>query len=336
MRMRIVIFMIAGLLAAAPRPASAQVVLPAGSEARVAVSRIDELVVYHKQREELVVRASLTAPEGADSVERLAFVIPVPAAPDLVEMVDSRVFTDIRNFELRHSDSGPALPEIAGEYVWTVISREQGKPIHDTLNSWLELNGLNTLPDESLRYCDDNSWSFVILRVSRCGHRCAGTLRPLRISFESENVAFPLKSVKQEHPVSVCLFLITKDSLDPAPLEDFGFALGSGADLPNRMTLKRLPRSVESMLVRFGNHGGVFKELRRGPIYLYTAKAEFTAADSHAPQWKTEVQLPGPRTSLLGMLVNALAVAAAVLAVMLLSRPRKKLPDDPDTAKKAD
>lgn len=329
---RTAIYMIAAALAAlAPPPASAQIVLPSGSQAKVAVSRIEQIVAYHKQREELVVRAALTAPEGAASVERLAFIIPVPAAPDLVEMEDSRVFSAMRTFELRRADDGAVLPEIAGDYVWTVVSPKQGKPIHDTLNNELNDYGLNTLPNESLKYYDDNAWSFVVLRVSRCAHRNAGTLRPVRIAFESERITFPLKTVRQDSPVSAYLFLITKESLDLSPLEDFGFTLGS----PNRVTHKQLPERVDMMLQAFGNHSGIFKELRHGRIFLYSARAEFSA-DSRMPEWTTEVQVPGPRTSPLGMFLNVLAAAAAVLAVLLLSRPRKKPQDDPDSAKKAD
>ena len=312
------------LIIAAGHFAAGQVVLPSGSTTKVLVSRIEEVVVYHKQWEELVVRAALSEPEGAATVDRLAFIIPVPGDPDLVEMDDPAVFADMHGFDLRRSNAIPPLPEIAGDYVLSLIKREPGKPISETLNAWLELNGLNTLDESSLACYEQNGWSFVVLRVSRCSHRCAGLLRPVRISFEGQAITFPLKHVRQEQPVSASLFLITKDSVDVTPLEDFGFTLGSGGEVPNRVKIKRLPHSVESMIRKLGNHRGVFRELTRGRIYFYSARAVLGAGDADAPAWQTDVQLPEPRMSAYGIAQNALAVAAAVLMVVLLSRPRKK------------
>jgi len=312
------------LIVAAGHFAAGQVVLPSGSTAKVLVSSIEEVVVYHKQWEELVVRAALSVPEDSATVDRLAFIIPVPGDPDLVEMDDPAVFADMHSFDLRRSDTAPALPEIAGDYVLSTIKREPGKPISDTLNAWLELNGLNTLDEKSLAWYEENGWSFVVLRVSRCGHRCAGVLRPVRISFEGYAITFPLKHVRREQSVCAALFLITKEGVDITPLEDFGFTLGSGGEVPHRVKIKRLPRSVESMIRKFGNHRGVFRELTRGRVYFHSARAQFGASDADTPVWQTDVQLPEPRMSAYGIAKNALAVAAAVLMVVLLSRPRKR------------
>ena len=324
MPIRAIVAAAAALAIAAGHPAAGEVVLPSGSTAKVPVSRIDEVVVYHKQWEELVVRAVLADPEGASCVERLALIIPVPVDPDLVELEDPAVFTDVKAFDLRRPDGYPPLSEIPGDYDLSPIKREPGKPIFETLNAWLELNGLNTVTDGSLDYYERNDWSFVVLRVSRCNHRSAGMLKPVRICFEGQAISFPLKHVREGRPITASVFLITKNSVDISPLEDFGFTLGSGGDVPNRVKIKRLPHSVESMIRKFGNHRSVFRELTRGRIYFYSAKADFGAGDADPPAWKTDVELPEPRMSPYGIAQNVLAVSAAVLMVVLLSRPRRK------------
>jgi len=313
-----------------------QLVLPSGSQGSVSLARIDEIVVYHKQWEELIVRATIAEPVDMPTIERLAFVVPVPGIPDLAELQSSDVFTELKAFEQRHPDGADKVPEIAGDYVLSTVAREQGKPICETLNRWLELNGLNTIEESKLKWYDENGWSFVVQRISRTSHHGAGALKPVRISFEESYVTFPLKHAVQDQPVSATLFLITKDNLDTSLLEDYGFTLRLGADVPNRVNFKSLPQSVETMVTKFGNHRGVFKELRRGHVYLYSALADFTPGDASRQQWEADVQIAGPRMSVAGLTQNALAIAAAVLTIVLMSLPKKKPANDRNTAKTPD
>lgn len=297
-------------------PARGQLVLPGEADRGVTLVEVNQLAIYHKQRQELIVQATLDLP--ATGVERLAFVIPVPSAPEYVGFEDSQVLRDL-GAHRRHAAGGPwGTREIAGDYGLTkaAISPENDRPVSEALNAWLTLNGLGAIDSARLKYYDEHGWSFVVQRVSGSTHGGRGTLRPVRISFGGKRITFPLRLMAAEQSFSCRLFLMTKNNLDVTPLEDYGFSISGG---PSRLKLNQLPESVGSLVGRAGAGYGVFREFKRGPIYLFSA-----AADVYKPDWPAEVQLPGPHISSIGMIQNILAVAAAATAVIMLSRARKK------------
>ena len=299
-------------------PARGQLVLPDEADRGVALVEVSQLAIYHKQRQELIVQATLDLPANATGVERLAFIIPVPSAPEYVGFEDSSVLRDLGTPH-RHAAGGLwNTPEITGDYGLpeAAISPENDRPVSEALNAWLTLNGLGTIDAAKLKYYDEHGWSFVVQRVSGSTHSGRGTLRPVRISFGGRRITFPLRMMANEQPFSCRLFLMTKNNLDVTPLEDYGFSISAG---PSRPKLKQLPESVGSLVGRAGAGYGVFKEFKRGRIYLFSA-----AAHIYKPDWPTEVQLPGPHASPIGIIQNVLALAAAATAVIMLSRARKK------------
>jgi len=298
--------------------ARGQIVLPGGTPQTVSLVRLNELVIYHKQREELIIQAVLDWPAGEHDASRLAFVIPVPAAPESVKFEDSSVLDDMISYERREPNAPQRPPEAPGDYKLTypAITAEEDEPVSESLNRWLALNGLATIDAAKLKYYDDNGWSFVVERVWGGEHHGIGALKPVRISFGATRITFPVRMMASSRPFSCSLFLITKNNLDVTPLEDYGFSISEGA---SRKKLKHLPESLESIVSKAAANRSLFKELKRGHIYMFSA-----AGDVHQPDWSGEVLLPGPHASPFEIVQNVLAVAAAALAVIIMTRPRKK------------
>ena len=296
----------------------AEIVLPVKSEGTVPLARVDEFVVYHRQREELLVQASILPDADMPAFELLAFVIPVPAEPDLAELCDTNVLADLRAME----DPGrsiDALPTISGNYEVRKVGCEKG-----ALNNWLTLNGLNTIDAGKLKYYEDNGWSFVVQRVMSGDLGRPGALKPVRISFACTYITYPLRFMLKDHPLEASLFLITKDNLNVSGLEDFGFSLGFGGDRPGRTRVKLLPQSVDLFLSSCCSRFTGFKELRRGNVHLYSAGASLNTSEDDRVNWSDEIQISGPHMSTAGLIQIFLAVAAAVTAVLVISRPRKR------------
>jgi hypothetical protein len=247
-------------------------------------------------------------------------VIPVPAVPEIAALEDSPVLLDMRSYKRQPPDDLRKLPEIAGDCSPSIVVPQANVPVSETLNDWLTLNGLQRITAGKLKFYDDNGWSFVVQRVSGIEHRNAAALRPVRISFGAGHITFPLRLMTDAGPFFCRLFLVTKRSLDVTPLEEYGFTVND--DL-SRTTLKQLPDSAELLVSRSGSSFSVFKELRHGHIHLFSAAGEF-----RQPLWRSEVQLAGPDVSLSSVVPNVLAVAAAVIAVILMNGPRRKVHND--------
>jgi len=299
-------------------PAWGQIALPAGSDGSVSVVELTELAIYHKQRQELIVRAVLDLPAGPVDVDRLALIIPVPSVPEFIGFEDSSVLRDVKGYYRRGQGDLQEPRRITGDYELTrrAIAADDTNPASQMLNRWLAANGFAPVEAADLKYYDENGWCFVVERVSGGKPLGIGALRPVRISFGGGRITFPVRIMAGPRPFSCTLFLMTKNNLDVTPLEDYGFGIGDGA---SRKKLKHLPESLAALIGRSGGEYSVFKEFKRGHVYLFSA-----TTDVHRPDWPGEVQLPGPHVSIFGIMQNVLAVAAAALAVIIMSRRRKK------------
>ena len=308
------------LLLAAAGNACAAVVTPGESLQQAVLAEVDQFCVFHKQREELVVQATVKLPDQAGSIDRIAFVIPVPGTPDSAVLESAPVLRDIRAFTRRSSFGLPAPPEVVGEEQPSVISAGSKGPLSDALNRWLALNGLQTIRLERLRPYDDGEWSFVVQRAYTSGYSGNVLLRPVRISFNTRNIVFPLRLMQNDEKLVCRLAVMTKGSLNTEPLEEHGFALGESA---GPVRLAQLPESVEMLVNRAGSRFSVFKEMRRGNVYLFSA-----AAEVHDAAWDSEITIAEPRIPLLSTMQNILAVGAAVAVVLLMNRAKKKTNGD--------
>jgi len=291
-------------------------VMPSESLHKATLTEVDEFVIFHKQREELLVQARVKLPEKPGAVDRIGFIIPVPGTPDSAVLEGPSLLRDIRTFMRQSAYGLPAPPEVVGEEQPSIISSRDGEPVSEALNRWLARNGLQTVRLERLRPYDEEEWSFVIQRAYTSGYSGDVLLRPVRISFGTTEIVFPLRLMTGEGPLACRLFLMTHDNLNTEPLEEFGFAMGKKA-APVRLV--QLPESIELLVGRAAGRFSVFKELRRGNIYLFSA-----AAQVHGARWNCEVTLAKPHVPLLSAVQNILAVAAAVAAVLLMNRPKKK------------
>lgn len=180
-------------------------------------------------RQEIVLGLDLAAPSGARSSSgprRPAVVLPVPATPTVTALDDAQagIFRDLeaatRPLVTRDAggdgDGATAGAPTGGV---SVLSREQIGGYDVTrlragdagdLRSWLNRGGYET-PAKAEPILEDyvsRDWAFVAIRLADPVAGEARPLTPLRVSFASERLVYPLRlSSVSERPVDVQLYV---------------------------------------------------------------------------------------------------------------------------------
>ena len=206
-------------------------------------------------REELIIRISYE--ETSDErLSNLAWVVPVPTAPDGYAVESPDVFKEVFDFveqtkdQLDHeadggltwgmeSDGIELLQKVTvGEYEIQPI-RGRGANAGPALNEWLKANGYGQVPIANMQWYLDRNWTFLATKILDV------TFRPLRISFATPQLVYPLKFSSHQGEFAVTLHLITAGPLPRRELRgqlaQFGFEFSS-PDCPATLESKRLGR----------------------------------------------------------------------------------------------
>ncbi len=182
------------------------------------VSEERALVIEHNHSEAIVLSLDLASD---DRQGRAAVVIPVPGQPTVaaIERGDPLAYLE------RATTPPPATGaggdgEAAGAGV-DVIDREEvggydvarlGAADGGALNRWLDDNGYS-LPEGAepiLSDYADDSWRFVAIRLAPGSH---GRLKPLKISFESDEPVYPMRLQQlADRPLSLTLFVLAPEA----------------------------------------------------------------------------------------------------------------------------
>lgn len=217
----LVVALFAGLAAARPAGACA-----CGIAYGSKVGTERALLSLQDGREEIVLGLDLAAPEdGASSARRPAVLLPVPATPTVTALseAEARVFDQLEAatrpvLRPRDDDSDGVGAAPAGGGV-SVLSRERIGGYDVTrlragdageLRDWLNRGGYETpAPAEPiLRDYVRRDWAFVAIRLADPVAGQDGTLRPLRVSFASDELVYPLRlSSVSTRPVDVQLYV---------------------------------------------------------------------------------------------------------------------------------
>lgn len=179
-------------------------------------------------RQEIVLGLDLAGPRGpADaSARRPAVVLPVPATPEVtaLEGARARIFEDLeaatKPLVTRSTDGdGDGATAGAPRGGVTVLSRERIGDYDVTrlragdagdLRAWLNRGGYETPARAEPVLADyvERDWAFVAIRLADAVTGGARPLSPLRVSFASDRLVYPLRlSAVAERPVDVELYV---------------------------------------------------------------------------------------------------------------------------------
>jgi hypothetical protein len=185
------------------------------------------LLSFADGREEIVLGLDLAAPDTTGtSARRPAVVLPVPATPTVTALRGdaATVFTalELATRPLRTSEDDGGEGATAGAApggAVTVLSRERIGGYDVTrlragdagaLRSWLTRGGYRTpaAAEPILRDYVRRGWAFVAIRLADPVRGTQGTLSPLRVSFPSRRLVYPLRlSSASRRPVDVQLYV---------------------------------------------------------------------------------------------------------------------------------
>lgn len=166
------------------------------------------VILHEDGREDLILQVKY---EG--DVDEFAWVVPVPAYPD-VDVAQPEMFEELAYFtavEAWETDGGffACLPasggldvsevdvweeDSVGIYEYAILSAADPQALVD----WLNANGY-PFPEEGAETIDhyvDKGWYFVALRINAAEAAeglAEGTVQPLRLSFDSDDIVYPLK-----------------------------------------------------------------------------------------------------------------------------------------------
>ncbi len=191
------------------------------------------IIFHHDGREELILKVDykLTPKSKYGLPSSLAWVVPVPEAPDHYSVEDNAIFeelfklTDISSIEygadgtpLKDRSGGIDLLQkvTVGEYEIQPI-KAKGKEAGPALNKWLSKNEFGEVPVENMEYYLKNDFTFLAIKIhpqkSNSPMAQAGGFSPLRISFKTKHIYFPLKFSSHQGTFDVTLYVITEKGL---------------------------------------------------------------------------------------------------------------------------
>ncbi len=224
-------------LSSIPAPTAQACLHPAGTRAkRVTQSGQQALILHDGETEDLVLRVDyqgLRAPS-------LAWVLPVPAVPTAYEAMEPGLFEALGEWiDLRREPaqrprakgtvaSAPRpstltlLPPVSvGPFEIQPI-RAQGTAAASELEAWMTEHGFTAIPTEALQYYVDRSWTFLAVKIDPAPDESfdrKGGLPPLRVTFPSKDVVYPLKLSTHMGRFTARVHVVTARSLPPDAAE---------------------------------------------------------------------------------------------------------------------
>ena len=204
------------------------------------------IIVWRDGREDLVLKVDYKM-TGEKLPGDLAWVVPTPTQPDHYAVASGAIFEEIfqmaeqhslRRLEngkgLRDSDTGPKQEAVTvlarvsvGEYDITAL-KATGKDAAKELNTWLAGRGYGEVPPANLAFFVDKGWTFLAIKINKEkgeeSLKKEGGFRPLRISFASATIVYPLKFSSHQGVFSVTVYVLTEKPVKaPTWLKERGF-----------------------------------------------------------------------------------------------------------------
>lgn len=228
----------------------------------------EAIVFWHQGREELVIKNDfrIVPGPGGELPTHLAWVVPVPSAPDHYSVEDVEIFRVLfQAFEERIArdtrGGSKGLPNGGIERLEAVsVGEYDVQPIRATgeegaraLSEWLAANGFGEIPEALSAWYVERGWVWLAIKVSAARGQESitrnGSLRPLRVSFATPDIVYPVLFSGASGAFDVSLYLVTEERI--AALGDvsaFGFEIEAAAEMD-------LPDEVEAIQRRAQGEG---------------------------------------------------------------------------------
>ncbi|OGN96161.1 MAG: hypothetical protein A2Z77_09065 [Chloroflexi bacterium RBG_13_51_36] len=192
--------------------------------------------------------------------EDFAWVVPVPSKPEIT-VTDPELFWELSDFTATEIPSGHGLgcgaggagapdqngvdvieEEVVGPYATAILSATNATALAD----WLNANGY-AFPQEGEEIISEyieNEWYFVATKINAVdegtGYALAeGAIEPIVLSFESEEIVFPLRisslSASNSTPPEILLYVLADHVMVP---EQYPLYTGYGNWTDNAFTLE--------------------------------------------------------------------------------------------------
>ena len=196
-----------------------------GPEKDITLPAQKAVIIYENNTEDLILQVKY---EG--EIEKFAWVVPLPNRP-IINVSQPELFFELFSLtvpeHLRIIPPGggekPVLVEVlerktVGIYDVAVLSAEDP----EALINWLNQNGY-FFPTEGkaiLDYYINKEWYFVAMKINinitEKERLKEGTIQPIRLSFESEKIIYPLKITSLSADESeILLYIFTNQSVAP-------------------------------------------------------------------------------------------------------------------------
>ena len=206
--------------------ASAYLSPPVDYKGSVEQSAQEAIIFFDGEREELILKASYKSPKG-DGPANLSWIIPVPSLPDHYSVESPRLFRELRR-KMKPQRKRKSLRgmnerrldvrqvEKIGEYLVQPIG-VSGVEAGAALNAWLKENKVNEVSIEQIRYYLARQYTFLAIRIEPVkGLKDMGRdgeLRPLRISFKTNSLVYPIKFLGHQGQFDLTLYTVTPDEI---------------------------------------------------------------------------------------------------------------------------
>lgn len=346
---------LAAVLVAFARPAGA---CACGIAFDASVAQEQALLTLKDGRESIVLSLDLADPRAAAGADRrAAVVLPVPATPTVTAVRGDQVdvFGQLARATMplpgESSGSGDGDGATAGAAPGVkLLSRERvgGYDVSrlragdaGALQRWLDGHGYRTpaAAQPILRRYVAERWAFVAIRLAP-GSVGAGTraLRPLRISFASERIVYPLRlSRLSQRPVTAVLYVVGEhrvlakgfdthhaglvDELSPAPTPAVRRLL-DGRYVTKLQISGRTPSSIhDDVVVRQAPSDRLF---RATADYPFESEAGF-ATSPLPPDASRSTRPPGtPGSATWLLLFPAIGVLIVIAGVLFRLQSRRR------------
>jgi hypothetical protein len=249
---------------------------------------------------------------SGEEIRQLAWIIPVPSLPQSYGQVGDGFFRELDDLVPIYkavragggglggfgggslgaeagADRSRSLlaypPQAAGDYLIQPLRVAGAKGVM-ALKAWLIENGFAPMNDRSMAYYAEQGWTFLAIKVNMRGLKVGElqSLSPLRISFPTPRLVFPMKMAAGK--VSATLFVLSDTPL-PTPaglLSRFGFKLDAS-------------RKVEKKVIAKGSlallwDSSALREREGAYLYRYTTAQSFLSDGVDPSKFKTDVIFP--------------------------------------------
>jgi hypothetical protein len=239
---------------------------PRGFKGSIEQTAQSAVILWHAERQELVLRNNYLITPGDDGQlpAAIAWVVPVPNVPDGYSVENPKLFEELFHLVAikephgglkdgprpRSNQSIELLDRASvGEYTIQPI-RTRGEGSAEALNGWLTENGFGEIPLAAMHYYIERNWVWLAVKVDMAGAggevMRRGGLRPLRISFATRDIVYPLLFSQQQGVFDVVLYVLTEQPLttEQLQLDRYGFRTGATRQIDPPTSLAEIQKKA--------------------------------------------------------------------------------------------